>query len=424
MTAATPVNFIPATRLANTARRGLRLGLSLGDQALVSAANFGTTVILGNFVSQGELGRYGIALAGLLLATEAHHALVTTPHQVLLARRGPLERASFNGSALVHSLSFGLVAGVIAAIVGLVIGSATILALAAVLWAVLARHFARIFCYTTGKPGHAFALDATAAMLQIGGLLAFWHYEMLSATTAFVAIGGGNLVALVAVLLAKRTSFRPNLSQAAADLKATWPLSRWVFLSGIVWTLGTHGYPWLLSGLRTDEEVGTWTACFGIAALANPILMGVQNLVGPAVANKAAEDDMPALRRFIGYASMVFAVAMIPYVAVATFGGEWFLTIYKEKYAGFGHIVGMLSLATLAHAFGFAASRGLFAIGRARHDFYANVLALVIMLGPGAWLISERGVAGAAAAMVFSLVTSNLYRVIAFMQLGEGEVRT
>ncbi len=81
-------------------RRGGRLFLSLSDQAVVSGTNFATAFMLGNALVESELGVYGMAFSGLLFATEAVHALVSTPHQVLLAKRKPEERTTFNGSAL------------------------------------------------------------------------------------------------------------------------------------------------------------------------------------------------------------------------------------------------------------------------------------------------------------------------------------
>jgi O-antigen/teichoic acid export membrane protein len=150
------------------------------------------------------------------------------------------------------------------------------------------------------------------------------------------------------------------------------------------------------------------------------MLMGVQNLIGPAVAEVAARPDSDELRRFVTKSTWLFVLLMTPYATAAFFGGEWFLKLYDGQYDGFGMVVSILALASLTHAFGFASSRALFARGGARHDVIANSLALVMMLGPGSIAIYTNGIRGAAGVMLASLAVSNLYRVIAFLRMTKG----
>ncbi len=226
------------------------------------------------------------------------------------------------------------------------------------------------------------------------------------------------------VLLLRRREFVVRFSRVAGDLRTTWGLSRWIFLSGIVWTVGTHGYPLLIGGLRGKAEAGVWFACYTLAALANPLLMGITNSLGPAVANRAAANDSAGLRRFVGRSSVAFAGLMACWAMVALIGGELFLKVYDDKYAGYGALVGVLSLVSVAHSLGFASSRGLFALGGARHDFIANLLALAVMLGLGSWLVWSFGVFGGAAAMVASVAAGNAYRIVGFYKLARATEAT
>ena len=84
---------------------------------------------------------------------------------------------------------------------------------------------------------------------------------------------------------------------------------------------------------------------------------------------------------------------------------------------GFGNVVGIMALVSIAHALGFASSRGLFALDAARPDFVANILALGVMLCAGTWLTWSFGIRGAAVALVLSVATGNVYRIVCFFRL-------
>lgn len=423
-----PATMAPAASTAGRLRRrgggggGGRLLFSLVDQASVSGTNFATGIIIGRACTKEEFGLYGMALAGLLLLTEVQHALISTPHQVLYPKAPDLAgRRRFNGSTLIHTLGVGLLAGVgltlaggIEAIGGPQGVARVLLALAVVAWAVLARYFARVFCFTTLRPTRALIVDVTIAVVQLSLLIALAWTGHLSATTAVLAIGAANALALVGWFAAARSDFTFDLRLAADDLRRTWPLSRWMFISGLLWSAGIHTYPWLVGSMRSAAEAGVWTACFGIAALANPLLMGISNVLGPAVAHAHAQRSAVDFRRYVVRAAAAFALLMLPFVLVAGFGGEWILKLYGGQYAGYGAIVGLIAIAMLTQAIGFTAARGLFALGHAEQDMIGNIVTIALLVG-GLWLIHRYGLPGAALSLIVSTTAGNVYRFIAFL---------
>ena len=386
-----PAGFASGIRRSSFITHHFRFLVSLADQAAVSGTNFLSGVVIGRACSEAEFGRYGMALAAMLVLTEVGNALVGTPHQVMYPRLAAANRPRFNGATLWHAVGLAaLVAtGFLAA--GAVAGGSTgsvLLALSVAAAAVLVRYYARLFSFTVLRPAAALVLDGTVCVLQLGGLIVLWRAGRLTPASALLVIAAANGLALSAWLLARRGDFaRVTPRDAAGDLRRTWPLARWVFFSGLLWTLGMHTYPWLVGGLRGEAAAGAWAACFGIGALANPLMMGVQNLVGPAVAHEHAKDAGPAaFRRFVMLATVGFALAMVPFVAAAAVFGEVFLKLYGEgKYAGYGPVVALLAASTVAHALGFPSSRALMATGRARQDTMANVVVLIVLLTGGVW---------------------------------------
>ncbi|MEL7237365.1 MAG: polysaccharide biosynthesis C-terminal domain-containing protein [Planctomycetota bacterium] len=405
-------------------RRGLKVGTSLADQAACSATNFLTGVLVSRSVTEAEFGLYGTALATLLIITEAHNALISTPHQVLSPRLHGGDLRRFNGSNLLGSLSLGgvsliglLAASTVVWLLGDEHFGQTMLALAIAMWAILARQFARQFSFAMHRPAMALLVDAIMAVVQLGTLFVLFRNGQLGPVSAVIVIGVANAIAVGVFLLLDRRRFAPRPVDARRDFAATWPMAKWLVFSGVLWTLGMHGYPPLIFGVAGKEQAGIWTACFGIAALANPLLMGIQNIVGPAVAHAYTAHTVEGFRRYVLRITAGFGGLVLPFAIVVSIFGELLVSIYGPQYTGYGAIVGILAFSTLTHAIGFPSARGLMAIHQTRHDLIGNVITLAVMLSAGIALIAMYGVLGAALSFVISEVLGNGYRVAAFLWL-------
>ena len=416
----------PPTAPAQSRGRAARLIVSLSDQAFVSGTNFATGVLIGRAVTERQLGLYAIAFGVMLVLTEVHHALIATPQQVLYPRHRGEALQRFNGSTLLHSITLAGLSAIVLALVGIAFRGQPIgvvfLAASVAVGLYLPRQYGRLFCYTARIPQAALALDATGSVIQLAALASLAATGHLTPVTALLSLAAANGVAALAWFLVSRRRFHLNARNAVADVRRTWPLSRWVFISGLIWTLGMHTYPLLIGLLRSEREAGIWFACFAIGALANPLLMGIQNVAGPAVAHAHADRSDRDFRRFVVKASLAFALAMIPFAVAAALLGEQFLMLYGDEFAGYGMVVALLAFGTVTHAIGFPSSRALLAIDKACHDLAGNVIALTFLATAGLWLINRFGVAGAAISLVSSEAVGNAYRVAIFV-LCRGEVR-
>lgn len=398
--------------------------MALGDQAAVSGTNFLTGLLVGRACAPEVFGRYVMALSLVLLLSEMHHALISTPHTIFSPRYQGSRLAEFNGSTLGQCLILGglCALGLIAAAVLLpertqdleALGS-VLLALAVSIWAIFARNYARLFSFAIHRPRVALAVDAAVMLLQLGsvGLLA-WN-DALNSQRAILLIGGANAAAALAWFIPSRRRFSIDVGRSLSTIRQTWPLARWVFFSGLLWTLSIHAYPWVISFILGHDGVGIWGACFAIAAVANPLLMGLQNLVAPSIAHAFTRRDTVGFRRHVLRLAVGFAGLMIPFAIPAALLAEWFVRLYGEVYAGNGHIVTILAASTIIQGFSFSLSRGLFAAHQARHDLIANVVSLGVLLLVGYPLISRFGVAGAAGCLVASEVLGALYRLGSFL---------
>src|SRR5437879_3484327 len=103
---------LPAAGVLNRAAGALRQlaassvlrssGLSVLDQAVVSGTSFATSVLLGRFTSQQELGVYYLALSVIYFARGVQEQLVSAPYMIYCSRKQGAALAEYAGSALMH----------------------------------------------------------------------------------------------------------------------------------------------------------------------------------------------------------------------------------------------------------------------------------------------------------------------------------
>jgi O-antigen/teichoic acid export membrane protein len=400
--------------LALSPDRALHQGiLSLADQAVASATNFATGIIIARTCTQEEMGLYMLGFSVVLLATDLQTSLISTPYMVYAPRLKGRAHALYTGSTLLHQLSFSmliafvLLGGAFAAAMGAgPRGLGPVLwALAAAITFIMLREYARRVCFVRLKLLTAFLFDACIGIAQIGGLLFLVRFHLLSAHRAYWVIGSACGIALLWWLWSNRGCCRPQIGESWADLKKNWVFGKWVFASGLVWALGMNLYPWFLAEFHGTASTGIWAACLGVSSVGNPALLGIQNLVGPKIAHEYAAAGPAALR---GLVLKVTAAISLPVsllcLALILCGGRLISLLYGSQYAGNSGVIAILALSVLISAPAFCFSRALYACERADLDLLGNLAALFVMLTLGVWLVRAFGPLGAA----FGLLGGNI----------------
>ena len=400
--------------------------ISLADQAVASATNFVTGIIVARACSKEEFGLYMLGFSLILLITDLQTSLISTPYMVYAPRLTGGARALYTGSTLIHQLAFSLVTilavgcGAFAVRIGVgPRGLGPVLwALTVVIASIMLREFARRLCFARLKLQTAFLFDTFVALIQISGLLVLARFGLLSASRAYWMIGSACGVAVLWWLWLDRGLFQPRMSESLADLKKNWILGKWVFASGLVVAVSMNLYPWLLTFFHGTASAGVWAACLGVVSVGNPAALAIQNFVGPKIARVQAAEGPMALRRLVLKISAVIALPMSLLCLVMIFwGGRLIALLYGRQYAGNGLVVTIMALNILVTAAAFPFSRALFAIERADVDFLVNLAALVIVVTLGLWLVRALGSLGAALGLLGSGLVISAVRAGAFLRL-------
>jgi len=169
-----------------------------------------------------------------------------------------------------------------------------------------------------------------------------------------------------------------------------------------------------LTFFHGTPATGIWAACFGVVALGNPLLLGMQNYLGPRIAHAYVDSQSSAMRGFVMRSSLYFTLATLPIAAViAAAGGFLVSLVYGEKYGGHGSVMLILALGLVLVPVRFALARSLFAMDRAQQECVTNLVPLAVLVGVGMWLVKSFSVVGVALGLLLGdlLVTAAKYVV-------------
>jgi O-antigen/teichoic acid export membrane protein len=243
--------------------------LALADQAVVSATNFLTTILVGRWCGADELGVYAMGFSLLISWLCVQDSLISLPYTIYRHRPRRENAAEFAGSSLaqygilsVLSILFlAATAGALSArgVVPTLVTATWILA--AVMPFALLRDFGRRFAFSHLRVAHALLIDLAVAALQLAGLVVLAWSGALSAATAFAVVGTAcAAVAAVWMYLARR-NFVIRLSHVVPTLRQGWSLGKWLFGSQV--TLLVQGYVnyWLLAWIVGTAATGVYAAC-------------------------------------------------------------------------------------------------------------------------------------------------------------------
>lgn len=393
--------------------------LAIGGQGFASGTNFLTGVILGRAAGQEEYGLYFLCFTVLVFTIELQSALIATPYMVFAPRLDKAAHTRYSGSVFVHEIVLCALATLAVATGGIFTSlghgpeglSRALFALAGVMSFALLRDWVRRICFANMRMFSALLVDAAVMVLQLGGLWLLAVYGLLHATTAWFVIGGAALVVVTGWFIANRDLIALRASTPLQDFARNWGFGKWVFASAVLWAVSMNIYPWLLAAFHGKAVTGLWAACMGVVALGNMLMMGIQNFLGPKIAQVYADHGVAGLQNFVYKSSVFFAMPMLVFSGALFFAGDSLVTlIYGGEFAGSGLTLFVLSLNLLALMLAFNVSRALFALERADADFAVNFLPLVVLLSAGLMLVRQYDVFGAACGLVLANVIGLLAR--------------
>jgi O-antigen/teichoic acid export membrane protein len=405
-------------------------GLALADQFVASATTFVTGIIIGRACSQEEFGLYMLGFSMVFLVMRLQMALISTPFTVFVPQLEGDSRSSYIGSTLIHQLSLSVIAVVVLVLVATALSfglgppglGQVVWALVLAITFILLREYVRNLSFALLEFSVAFFLDLGISVAQVAGLLLLAALGLLSANTAVLAIGLACGLGIAVWAARSRGKPRARLARALVDLKQNWKFGRWIFLSGVFWEATLVLYPWILTYYHGTASTGVWAACLGVVAVANPLLLGMQNFLGPKIAHSFTEQESFSLKFAVYRYSGTFTLIVVPIVIfLIFFGNHIVVLLYGEKYSGYAIVVALLAVDLLTVPLRFSLSRALFSMKRADIDTATNVIPFIVLLVLGLWLIGKFSVVGVALSILVGNLAVTTAKLGVFLKLGESK---
>jgi O-antigen/teichoic acid export membrane protein len=393
------------------------------DQIIVSATSFLITIVVGRNCGKEELGLYTLGLSIVLFAVTIQNSLILIPYSVYAPRLKDNEIKVYSGSSLFHQIGLSLIV-VSSLLIYLTLFSfnagirelkPVVQVLSVTIAFILFREYIRQLTFAYLQTFGALFFDLSVATLQLAGLFVLVFYKILSARWMFLISGLSCSMVVISWFFLKHNDFILIPSKAIAHLKHNWSFGKWQFASSLAYSMSMQLYPWILAVLYGSAATGSFAACMGTIYLANPFILGMSNYLGPRASHSFAIGGIKDLRQTVARGTLFFAVTISLFcILMLLWGGVIITFLYGKAYSGNGLVVGVLALSQLASALTFPVNQGLLAMGRSDVGFKSYILALIVMLIGGFWLVKYFGPVGAAWGLLTANVTASTFRFIAY----------
>ena len=397
-----------AVRWNITGRKGL---IALADQAIVSAGNFFMGIIIGRTCSKDQYGIYMLGFSIVLFFINLQTTLILSPYTVYSPRLKDAEHLQYTGSTLIHQLVLSLLSIIGLSACGLILSLNTsygdlkniVCLLAIVIMFILLKEYVRGICFAGLQMETVLLLDIFGIAIQISCVLILAYFNLLSAYIAYLVIGIVSGIIALGWLISHKLLFSIRLKQSIYDFRQNWSFAKWVFASNTTFLISSQLYPWFLAIFWGTSATGTFSACWSIIALINPLLLGIGNFLGPKMAHartKGVQELHHVANKATSYLTILTGLFV---VVMLLFGNQFVIFVYGVKYAGNGAVVSILGLGILASAISVASSYGLWAMERSELNFQINLISLGVTLSFGLLLAKSLGPIGVA----FGLLLGN-----------------
>lgn len=286
---------------------GLKAGISIVDQALISGSGFILHVLLARWLLSDEYGIFAIVFSIFLFLSGIHNALILEPMSVLASEHNPEQLRNY----ITHSIWLHLFLNVGLSLVLLFSGFGLILlqnpmgepliGLAFAGPLILLFWLLRRACYLDGRAHLAMGASLLYSLLLFLGLWAMQEGEAAGPLTAILALGISSAAASIVLIWllginVKTLLFGCSRAVLTSLFSKHWTYGKWVVGSSFVHWAGTAGYVPLIGSLVGFSEAGALRAIQNLILPLQQILAGLANLWLPLNAKLLIEQGKDSLK--------------------------------------------------------------------------------------------------------------------------------
>ena len=390
---------------------GIKSGVSIVDQGLVSGAGFLLSFLLARWLSSEAYGAFAVAFATLLFLSGFHNVLLLEPMSVMGPARYSNQASAYLAAQLkIHKLLGSLLAGalLLTALLMKLLEANRELAMATAASAFALPFFlmlwlVRRMAYMVQRPAIAGWASAGYFLLTLFGLLVLHTRNVLTPTTAFFVLGSAGLLSVALPLrqlgmLGART-VDPCSWRAVAQ--ENWNYGRWLVLSTALFSVAAQIQTYLAAGFLGLGAAGIFRAMQVPSLMMTQIVIAVGLLVLPSMSYEFGLGQLAQLRKKAVLASAFVTLLALGYAAfLALFAHSIEHLLYGGKYSGYVRLIPILGLVPVCTGLAIGFSMAVRASQKPHFDLVANAISAPAGLITAAVFIKLWGLNGAALSLV------------------------
>jgi O-antigen/teichoic acid export membrane protein len=371
---------------------------ALTDQAVISATNFLTSVMLLRFMGLREFGVFTLAWMSVLFVNSLQTALIVAPMMSIGPKQEEKDRPFYFGAVVFQELVLVSCCFVLVFVAIKVSGSffphknllhlAFPLAVSA--FAYQMQDFVRRYFFATRQNRRALADDVLSYLTQLPILFLLHHAGHLNSVIALWTMAGTSILGL-----ALGWFWMEPLEFSWEWIKSIslrhWRVSRW--LTGSALLVWTSSNVFLLSApvYYGAAAAGVLKASQNLMGVTHVWFQGLDNIVPVETARRLRQGGVPSMLAYTrsilmkwGGLTLLFAIVM------AAAPGFWLRLIYSPEMAQYGYILRLFALLYVIIFLGGPLRAGLQALEFTAPIFWSylamTVLAVVFAVPMAKWL--------------------------------------
>lgn len=406
-------------------RRYRNLNLTLVDQAMLSAANFLSGVLLARAMGISDFGVFSLAwlIANGFVALQ--YSLTGAPMMSIGPKQTDDQAPSYFAAVFLQQIGFACATLIVTFSGALLLSriypeweiGVLIFPLVAVTCAYQCQDFMRRYFFVRGRVRSAIGIDAISYLGQLAVLAWLFAVEGLSPAVALWVIAATSGVAVIVgsfylgPLNWRRADFR-------AVLKRHWHSARW--MGGA--TLIGHGagllFPIVAGALLGTAAVGALRAAQNMMGIAQALFFALENIVPRRAAFHYQNGGLGALKHYLLRIALFGGSATIGVTLFFAMAPSfWLRLIFGEEFAGYGNLVQWYAVLYVLMFLSVPLNAGLRTLEETKAIFVsvcAGAVTVVFLAYP---MIAALGVGGVVIGQLIAAVVAKIVLIVGLFRL-------
>lgn len=390
------------------------------DQAIISATNFVTALILARILGIIEFGVFALLFIVLISIQSIQHALFSAPMMVIAPKINDKKSRdnylfSLNSaqalSCLILSFFVYLLGTLLVALSLVELEPGILLPFALSIFFATFTEWLRRFFFVTDNNKRAFLLDLLKSCIQISLLLLFIYWDMISVKTAYIAIIFSSLISGLFFISYFRIPFQGKyLLDACAK---NWREGKYLLPVSLMEWVNLQGFIILASIILGPAAAGAIRAAQNVVGPLNIVYQAVENIFPVEGARHLVNGGK---ERMLAYFKKVSAQGMIylgiPCVLLAFFSQPIITMLYGESFGPY-YILIIFQLVSLLLGYYYKLLSSLLRVlERTRIIFFSMILGVTIILALTMPMASHYAESGVLLAKILAEVIILIFLII------------